>query len=103
MTYIQGESSETSSVNSTEDTTTFTINTTTPAELVEDKSKLLKSDEKDDLIPETRDLSNKDEMLIDEELLLQEKLSSVDDESNFDHLKRVSEVGLEPNEESAEV
>jgi len=90
-------------VNSTEDTTTFTINTTTPAELVEDKSKLLKSDEKDDLIPVTRDLSNKDEMLIDEELLLQEKLSSVDDESNFDHLNRVSEVASEPNEESAEV
>jgi len=70
MTYIQGESSETSSVNSTEDTTAFTINTTIPAEVVEGKGKGLKSEEKDDLIPETRDVSQKDEMLIDEEVLL---------------------------------
>jgi len=67
MTYIQGESSETSSVNSTEDTTAFTLNTTIPAE---PEGKKLKSEQNDDLIPETRDVSQKDEMLIDEEVLL---------------------------------
>lgn len=60
--------------------------------------KALKSEEKD-LIPETRDSSQKDEMLIDaDEVLLQEKLSLVDDDENFDHLRGASEVAS--NEEA---
>ncbi len=102
MTYTQGESSETSSVNSRlsdhEDTPSFVINAASQIEVVEEMVKALKSEEKD-LIPETRDISQKDEMLLDaDEVLLQEKLALVDDDENFDHLRGASEVAS--NEEA---
>jgi hypothetical protein len=102
MTYTQGESSETSSVNSRlsdhEDTPSFAINAASQIEVVEEMVKALKTEEKD-LIPETRDISQKDEMLLDaDEVLLQEKLALVDDDENFDHLRGVSEVAS--NEEA---
>jgi hypothetical protein len=102
MTYTQGESSETSSVNSRlsdhEDTPSFAINAASQIEVVEEMVKALKTEEKD-LVPETRDISQKDEMLLDaDEVLLQEKLALVDDDENFDHLRGVSEVAS--NEEA---
>ena len=51
--------------------------------------KVLKSEQPQDSIPETRDVSQKDEMLLDaDEVLLEEKLALVDDDDdNFSHLK----------------